>query len=127
MERGGQSAALKNSSSAQSMKAREEDYRAAREKILGSVKEPPASAPAGASKGGAGASAKGGGGSGSSRGGGETGRGGRGGGGRGGGRGRKAVLRDRDRELQDPDYVRGCSSDGPQPHGGAPAQFGHAD
>lgn len=30
----------------------------------------------------------------------------------GGGRGRKAVFRDRDRELQDPDYVRGFNRDG---------------
>lgn len=98
---------VKNSNSAQSMKEREDDYRQARERILGVAEPQPQSGgvpgpggstagvnPSGAGRGGYGRSGGGGGG------GREQGR-------MGGGRGRKAVFKDRASDLQDPDYVRG--------------------
>lgn len=95
---------------AQSMKERDEDYHRTRELIMGGA-EPAAPSPHGDSgaAGGGAVAARGGGGGSASRGGGGGGSGSsQGGSGR--GRGRRAVFRDKDREMQDPDYVR---RDGP--------------
>jgi len=84
---------------ARTMKEREEEYMRARERIIGATPEQGLQGGAGAGRGFAGRGQMGGsipGRDGSGR-----------------GRGRKAVLRDRDRELQDPDYVRGVNRYGP--------------
>ena len=102
----------------QSIKEREEDYHRARERIIGAAAEQgggggvPAevvqsSSPAGSGSGsalGVQRGHSGGGGPGGYMAGRGGGRDGGGGGGR--GRGRKAVFRDKDREMQDPDYTR---------------------
>lgn len=100
-------------SPARTAKEREEDYNQARERIIG--KPIPAEAADRSNRSGRGPTPVRGGDTGSGAGAGGSGAGGSGagaivGGANGSGRVRKAVFRDRDRELQDPDYRRGVGN-----------------